>query len=63
MTDGMMVQQLYQDPLLEDYSVILLDDIHERSINFDILLGMLKKIMRKRITKNPLKLIITSATL
>jgi HrpA-like RNA helicase len=61
MTDGMMVQKLYQDPLLEEYAVIVLDDIHERSISYDILFGMLKKILQKR--KKQLKVIITSATL
>ena len=60
MTDGMAVQDLYQDPLLTQYSVLMLDDIHERSINTDLLLGFLKKIMVQRID---LKLILCSATL
>lgn len=34
MTDGMLVQQLYSDPLLNEYSIVVLDDIHEKSINF-----------------------------
>ncbi len=61
MTDGMLVQSLYQGPLLEKYSVIVLDDIHERTINLDILLGFIKKILYKRVGK--LKVIVTSATL
>lgn len=52
---------MYSDPLLEAYSVIMLDDIHERSLNTDMLIGFLKKIMYKR--QNQLKLIISSATL
>lgn len=59
MTDGILVQKLYQDPLLQEYGVIVLDDIHERSINYEILFGMLKIILHKR---RDLKLIITSAT-
>lgn len=60
LTDGMLVQELYSDPLLNEYSVLMLDDVHERSLNTDILLGFLKKIMFKR---KDLKLIISSATL
>jgi HrpA-like RNA helicase len=60
MTDGILVQKIYQDPLLEEFSIIILDDIHERSINYEILFGFLKIIMNKRAD---LKLIITSATL
>ena len=60
MTDGILVQKINQDPLLEEFSIIILDDIHERSINYEILFGFLKIIMNKRAG---LKLIITSATL
>lgn len=64
MTDGMMVQEMYQDPLLSEYAVIMLDDIHEKSINCEILFGFLKKILYAReSTENKLKLLITSATL
>lgn len=56
----MLVQTLYSDPLLEEYSVVMLDDVHERSISTDILLGFLKKIMRKR---RDLKVIVSSATM
>lgn len=59
MTDGVLVQRLYSDPLLQDFSVIILDDIHERSINYEILFGFLKIILTKR---TDLKVIITSAT-
>jgi HrpA-like RNA helicase len=60
MTDGILVQKLYSDPLLDEFSVIVLDDVHERSINYEILFGFLKIILIKR--KN-LKVVITSATL
>lgn len=64
MTDGMMVQEMYQDPLLSAYSIIMLDDIHEKSINCEILFGFLKKIVQKRDQMGDrLKILITSATL
>ncbi|EGR30485.1 hypothetical protein IMG5_130770 [Ichthyophthirius multifiliis] len=60
MTDGMLINEIQKDPLLTQYSVIMIDDIHERTINTDIILALLKKIRRK----NPvLKFVISSATL
>ena len=43
MTDGMLVREMLLDPLLEKYSVIMIDDLHERSMYSDILLGLIKK--------------------
>jgi len=60
MTDGMLVREMMQDPLLSKYSVLLLDEVHERSLNTDIALGLLKKIMRKR---DDLRVVVASATL
>ena len=60
LTDGMLVREMMQDPLLMKYSVLMIDDIHERSVNTDLILGLMKKIKRKR---PDLKLIISSATL
>ena len=42
-TDGMLVRQMMQDPLLENYSVVMVDDIHEATVYTDIILGLLKK--------------------
>ena len=42
-TDGMLVRQMMQDPLLENFSVVMVDDIHEATIYTDIILGLLKK--------------------
>ena len=60
MTEGILIRQMMNDPLLEEYSVIMVDEVHERSVNTDILLSLLKKIIKKR---PDLKLIISSATL
>ena len=59
-TDGMLINEIMGDTLLSKYSVIMVDDIHERTINSDILLGLLKKIRRRR---PDLKIIISSATI
>ncbi|KAH9499114.1 ATPdependent RNA helicase [Bulinus truncatus] len=60
MTDGMMIREIMKDPLLQKYSVILLDEAHERAINTDVILGLLRKIQKRR---KDLRLIVASATL
>ncbi|KAL5615103.1 hypothetical protein BROUX41_005163 [Berkeleyomyces rouxiae] len=60
MTDGLLIREALMDPLLSKYSVIMVDEAHERSISTDILLGLLKKIRRKR---PELRIIISSATI
>ena len=60
MTDGVLLAELQRDRFLTRYDAIIIDEAHERSLNIDFLLGLLKRILNKR---PELKLIITSATI
>ena len=60
MTDGVLLAETQSDRFLEQYSAIIIDEAHERSLNIDFLLAYLKRLLPKR---PDLKLIITSATI
>jgi ATP-dependent helicase HrpA len=60
MTDGVLLAETRNDPLLKKYDVIIVDEAHERNLNIDFLLGYLHDLINKR---PELKLLITSATI
>lgn len=59
MTEGILLREMMADPLLRNYCVIVLDEVHERTLLTDTIMGLLKKILQKR---KSLKLIVASAT-
>lgn len=60
MTDGILLAETQNDPYLNEYDTIIVDEAHERSLNIDFILGILKTLLKKR---NDLKVVITSATI
>ncbi|KAI6222951.1 putative ATP-dependent RNA helicase DHX33 [Aphelenchoides fujianensis] len=61
MTDGMLLKEFASNPRLSQYSCIVLDEVHERSMASDVLLFVLRRIQRERPKK--LKLVLMSATI
>jgi ATP-dependent RNA helicase DHR2 len=65
LTEGMLLQELLRDPHLRQYSAIIVDEIHERSVDVDLLSGFLKQIVSGNKAGRggiPLKVVIMSAT-
>ncbi|KAF2130016.1 ATP-dependent RNA helicase-like protein [Dothidotthia symphoricarpi CBS 119687] len=68
LTEGMLLQEMLRDPIMSQYSAVVVDEVHERSVNVDLILGFLKNLVAgvekegnaKR--KHPLKVVVMSAT-
>lgn len=68
LTEGMLLQEFLRDPEMEQYSAIVVDEVHERSVNVDLILGFLRNLvaefekgkLKKR--KTPLRVVVMSAT-
>ncbi len=60
MTDGILLQEMKLDPYLTKYSVIMVDEAHERSLNIDFVLGLLKRVLKER---SDFRVIVSSATM
>lgn len=60
MTDGILLQEMKLDPWLSKYSVLMIDEAHERSLNIDFVLGLVKRVLKQR---KDLHVIVSSATM
>ena len=60
MTDGILLQEMKLDPWMTKYSVVMVDEAHERSLNIDFVLGLLKRVLQHR---SDFKVIVSSATM
>jgi HrpA-like RNA helicase len=65
MTDGILLRKLQSDPLLHEYSIVMVDEAHERSLNIDLCLGLLRDANDRRAEAGmePLRIAVTSATI
>jgi ATP-dependent RNA helicase DHR2 len=64
LTEGMLLQEMLRDPALQNYSAIIVDEVHERSVNVDLILGFLRKLIVNKSARNgkSLKVLVMSAT-
>jgi ATP-dependent RNA helicase DHR2 len=65
LTEGMLLQEMLRDPTLGQYSCVVVDEVHERSVDVDLILGFLKDLLdgrNREKRKKPLKVVVMSAT-
>ena len=63
LTEGMLLQEMLRDPNLSQYGCIIVDEVHERSVNVDLILGFLKQLLDEDRKKGKrLKVVVMSAT-
>lgn len=65
LTEGMLLQEMLRDPSLRQYSAVVVDEVHERSVNVDLILGFLRNLIngdQKGRKGKPLKVVVMSAT-
>jgi ATP-dependent helicase HrpA len=60
MTDGILLAEAHRDPFLNQYDTVIVDEAHERNLNIDFILGILRKLLQRR---RDLKVVVTSATI
>lgn len=65
MTDGVLLRKIQFDPLLSEFAIIMVDEAHERSLNIDLCLGLLKDVNLLRLDQGlePIRLVVSSATI
>jgi ATP-dependent RNA helicase DHR2 len=66
LTEGMLLQEMLRDPEMSQYSAVVVDEVHERSVNVDLILGFLRNLVfgveKTKKRKSPLKVVVMSAT-
>jgi len=68
LTEGMLLQEMIRDPMMAQYSAIVVDEVHERSVNVDLILGFLRNLVTSvdnsstKPREHPLKVVVMSAT-
>jgi len=60
LTEGMLLQEMLRDRNIAQYSCVIVDEVHERSVNVDLILGFLRQLLGRR--KQTLKIVVMSAT-
>lgn len=65
MTDGILLRKIQFDPLLLEYSIVMIDEAHERSLNIDLCLGLIKDVNQRRYDAglDPVHVVVSSATI